>query len=89
MTQLQSARQGAITAHMRGVSATEGIDAEELRGAIADGLVVVPANGGRPDVRPVGIGSGLRTKVNANIGTSPDAGSSATPWTPAPTPSWT
>ena len=75
MTQLQSARQGAITAHMRGVSATEGIDAEELRGAIADGLVVVPANGGRPDVRPVGIGSGLRTKVNANIGTSPDAGS--------------
>jgi len=75
MTQLQSAREGTVTAHMRSVCAEEGIDADALRGRIADGRVVVLANSGRAPLGPVGVGEGLRTKVNANIGTSPEAGS--------------
>jgi len=62
---------------MREAAAAEGLEAEELRRRIADGSVVLPANVARPGLRAVPIGAGLRTKVNANIGTSPDGGSMA------------
>lgn len=71
MTQLESARQGVITSHMRQVCAEEGIAEDSLREGICGGLVVVPANKEHAHVKAVGIGEGLRTKVNANIGTSP------------------
>jgi len=69
-TQLTSARQGRITPEMRHVAETEKISAGKLRSRIANGRIVIPWNTGH---RPVamGIGQGLRTKVNANIGTSP------------------
>lgn len=75
MTQLDSAAEGTITGHMRRVCAEEGLSEEALRRRIADGLVVVLANSGRANVQAVGVGQGLRTKVNANIGTSPEKGS--------------
>jgi phosphomethylpyrimidine synthase len=53
------------------VARSEGVSPDELRDRIGSGLVVVPANANHKGVVPVGIGEGLRTKVNANIGTSP------------------
>ncbi|MHC4480529.1 MAG: phosphomethylpyrimidine synthase ThiC [Planctomycetota bacterium] len=74
MTQLESARQGMLTPQMRHVGAEEGLDAAYVRAGVAGGSVVVLANNRRADLKPVGVGKGLRTKVNANIGTSPDRG---------------
>ncbi len=72
MTQLQSARHDAITDQMRRVCADEGVEEEGLRRKIAEGTAVVPANTEHAGLRPIGIGEGLRTKINANIGTSPE-----------------
>src|SRR5882762_3248848 len=69
MTQLESARKGIITAEMREVAEDEGLPVEELRGLIAIGEVVIPKNV-HHDFRAIGVGSKLRTKVNANIGAS-------------------
>ncbi|MEE9585028.1 MAG: phosphomethylpyrimidine synthase ThiC [Candidatus Brocadiales bacterium] len=75
MTQLLKARDGITTEEMRRVAQDEGCDTEVLRRNIAEGKVVIPANHRRNAGRPkgvLGIGLGLRTKVNANIGTSQD-----------------
>jgi phosphomethylpyrimidine synthase len=71
-TQLQSARVGTITEQMKLVAEAEGIDAELVRNEIASGRLVIPANKLhiKTNLKPVGIGRALRTKVNANIGTS-------------------
>ncbi|ENN96273.1 phosphomethylpyrimidine synthase ThiC [Methanocaldococcus villosus KIN24-T80] len=71
MTQITEAKKGNITEEMKVVAKNEGIDEEKLRRYIAKGYVVIPKNINR-DTKPVGIGKNLRTKVNANIGTSPD-----------------
>ena len=70
LTQLESARQGLITPEMQKVAAAEEIPAEELRARVAAGTVVIPANRNHTNLNPIGIGAGLRVKVNANIGTS-------------------
>ena len=70
MTQLERARAGEITDEVRAVARAEGLEPEFVRGQVASGRVVVPANVGRELPSPRGIGEGLRTKVNANIGTS-------------------
>lgn len=72
MTQLQKARAGQITPQMRRVAEREGIDAEILRQRVAQGEVVIPANINHSSLDPMGVGLGLSTKVNANIGTSTD-----------------
>ncbi|MEW6017356.1 MAG: phosphomethylpyrimidine synthase ThiC [Pseudomonadota bacterium] len=71
MTLLEEARKGRITEQMEAVAAREGVPAEALRQRIADGTAVIVAGAGRAHVA-VGIGRGLRTKVNASIGTSSD-----------------
>jgi len=72
MTQLESARKGVLTPQMRTVAETEGVDPQKLLSAVADGVVVIPANRNHGILKPIGIGKSLRTKVNANIGTSSD-----------------
>ncbi len=72
MTQLENARNGIITTEIEAVAAQEKLDSEKLRRAVADGLVVIPANRNHKNLKPIGIGKGLKTKVNANIGTSAD-----------------
>ncbi|HHT9118301.1 MAG TPA: phosphomethylpyrimidine synthase ThiC [Candidatus Hypogeohydataceae bacterium YC38] len=72
MTQLLRAREGVITEEMRRVAQEEGCDPQALRERIAQGKVVIPFNRLRRAKRVCGIGQGLRTKVNANIGTSVD-----------------
>ncbi|OKY77071.1 MAG: phosphomethylpyrimidine synthase [Desulfobulbaceae bacterium DB1] len=71
-TQLERARQGEITEPMRQVACDENIDAEQLRILVAAGEIVIPCNPSRNGQKAVGIGTGLRTKVNASIGTSSD-----------------
>ena len=71
MTQLQAAIAGTTTDRMQAAAEVESISAEALRNLIAEGRAVLPANVRHEGVRPVAIGEGLSTKVNANIGTSP------------------
>jgi phosphomethylpyrimidine synthase len=74
MTQLELARQGKISSPMKLVAEQEGVDAEVIRQGVAEGTIVIPANVNHTNLVPCGIGQGLRTKVNANIGTSSDFG---------------
>jgi len=71
LNQLQMAQQATITPQMDEVAATEGLPAELIRQRVADGQIVI-LQGRHQEKRVVGIGKGLRTKVNASIGTSSD-----------------
>jgi phosphomethylpyrimidine synthase len=72
MTQLELARQGIISDKMKQAAAAEGIDPEILRGRIAEGTAIICHNNRHTGGVPLAVGKGLRTKVNANIGTSKD-----------------
>lgn len=69
-TQMILARQGKVTDVMRSVAEYEGLDAEIIRQRVADGTVTISANINHTSLVPRGFGLGLKTKVNANIGTS-------------------
>ncbi len=69
--QMRDAKNGIITDEMKYVAKKEGVDVEKIRRNVARGYVVILKNSNH-DVEPVGVGSGLRVKVNANIGTSMD-----------------
>jgi len=71
MTKIESAKRGIITEEVRAVALSENISPERLASDIAEGVTVIPMNG-RRSIKPIGIGKGLKTKVNANIGTSKD-----------------
>lgn len=70
-TQIELAREGVVTPQMATVAADEGVTAEYVREKVAQGRIVIPWNRIR-NPRVAGIGEGLRTKVNASIGTSSD-----------------
>lgn len=70
MTQLESARQGKISPEMEKAAAAENVKAEKLRQLVASGRAVIPKNKKHQFDQILAIGEGLRTKVNANIGTS-------------------
>ncbi|MDQ5986672.1 MAG: 5-hydroxybenzimidazole synthase [Syntrophus sp. SKADARSKE-3] len=72
MTQIEMARKGAISEEMRLCAETEGVEPEFIRKGVADGTIVVVRNNRHTHIRPAAIGKGLRTKINANIGTSKD-----------------
>lgn len=74
MTQLEFAREGTLSPQVKAVAEKEGIDPETVREMVAEGSVVIPANINHKRLEPCGIGKTLRTKVNANIGTSSDYG---------------
>ncbi len=71
-TQIEKARQGIITTPVSMVAKSEGLSPEIVRARVACGEIVILSHPGRPDQKIVGIGKGLRTKVNASIGTSSD-----------------
>jgi len=71
-TQMDAARQGIITKEMEAVAAYEHMAAEDLRSLIAKGQVCIPANKNHKCLKPYGIGSALKTKINVNLGTSRD-----------------
>ncbi|MBI5192464.1 MAG: phosphomethylpyrimidine synthase ThiC [Nitrospirae bacterium] len=69
--QIESARKGIVTKEMEEIAKSENKPSEYIREMIAEGKIVIPNNTNRR-ARLVGIGKGLRTKVNASIGTSSD-----------------
>lgn len=71
MTRIELAKKGIITGEMKEVALSEGVTPERLAADISAGLSVIPRNTTH-NIKPIGIGRGLRTKVNANIGTSKD-----------------
>ena len=71
-TQMDAAKKGIITPEMEQVSAYENIDVEQLRELVACGQVAIPANKNHRCLKPYGIGSRLKTKINVNLGTSRD-----------------
>jgi len=70
-TQIEIAREGTISSQMMAVAAEEHVSPDYVRQMVAEGKIVIPGNHNRKP-RAVGIGKGLRTKVNASIGTSSD-----------------
>ncbi len=71
MTRMEVAKKGIITDEVRRVAAAEGLSPEQLSEDIASGVSTIPINRNHP-ITPIGIGRGMRTKINANIGTSKD-----------------
>lgn len=71
-TQMEAARKNIITKEMKIVAEKEHLDSELLRERIAKGEVVIPCNINHKNISPEGIGKGLRTKVNVNLGISGD-----------------
>ncbi|MEK6673876.1 MAG: phosphomethylpyrimidine synthase ThiC [Nitrospirota bacterium] len=69
MTQIQRAAKGEITEEISKAAMDEGLSPELVRSRVAAGQIVIPSNKNRGS-RVIGIGKGLRTKVNASIGTS-------------------
>ncbi|RPI38030.1 MAG: phosphomethylpyrimidine synthase ThiC [Nitrospiraceae bacterium] len=71
MTRIEMAKKGIITDEVKFVAAAEGISPEQLSEDIAAGVSVIPINRNHK-ITPLGIGRMMRTKINANIGTSKD-----------------
>ncbi|SFQ44437.1 phosphomethylpyrimidine synthase ThiC [Caldicoprobacter faecalis] len=71
-TQMDAARKGIVTREMEIVAQKEGKTAREIMELVACGKVVIPANKNHKSLNPEGIGQGLRTKINVNIGISRD-----------------
>ncbi len=70
-TQLELAREGTITEAMKEAAVYDDVTPEFIRDGLAKGTIVIYGNPNRK-ARVIGIGGGLRTKINASIGTSPD-----------------
>ena len=71
MTQISDAKKGILTDEMKHVAKIENVSEEFILNSVAKGTIVIPSNKNR-DIEASGIGAGLRTKVNATVGTSTD-----------------
>ncbi len=71
-TQMDAARKGILTKELMEVAGQEQWEPEKLRELVAEGKVAIPANKNHTCLKPSGIGSMLRTKINVNLGTSRD-----------------
>lgn len=71
-TQMEAAKAGIVTPEMKTVAHDEGIDVEVLRARVAAGTVAIPANRNHRNLHASGVGEGLRTKINVNLGISGD-----------------
>ena len=70
VTQMTSARRGIATDEMKLVAKDEDVTLDWLLPKIASGSIIIPSNNVRPQkIHNVGIGKGMKTKVNVNIGT--------------------
>lgn len=71
-TQMEAARNGIVTNELTQVVKDEGLTEQELLPLMASGRAVIPANIHHRSLHPYGIGEGLRTKINVNLGVSGD-----------------
>lgn len=66
---MQDALRGNITPEMKLVAELEGIDVQKIVRGLSEGRIIIPKNvNGK--TKPIGIGKGLKTKINANVGSS-------------------
>ena len=72
-TQMDAAKRGIITPQMQTVAEKEGLSAELIRQRVAEGTIAIPANIRHTSLSAEGIGMGLKTKINVNLGISGDA----------------
>ena len=82
VTQMDYARTGQITPQMKEVAEREHRDPEYIRERVADGRIAIPANivHIKKGMRAFGVGEGLSTKVNVNLGISGDKADAAEEW---------
>ncbi|MCI5727581.1 MAG: phosphomethylpyrimidine synthase ThiC [Clostridium sp.] len=71
-TQMDAAKKGIITKEMEIVAEKENRDVEYIRAKVAEGKIAIPANKNHKALSPEGVGEGLRTKINVNLGISKD-----------------
>lgn len=71
-TQMEAAKKGIITKEMEIVAKKEYMEVEKLRALVAKGEVAIPCNIYHKSLSPEGIGTGLKTKINVNLGISGD-----------------
>ncbi len=71
-TQMEAAKNGFVTEEMKIVAEKENVSEEFLLEKIAKGEIVIPRNKNHNSISPEGIGTGLRTKINVNLGISKD-----------------
>ncbi len=71
-TQMEAAKKGIVTPQMETVAKKENWDIKELMSFMAEGKIVIPANVNHKSLSAEGIGKGLRTKINVNLGISGD-----------------
>ncbi len=71
-TQMEAAKKGIVTKEMKTVAQKEQIDVKELMALVAKGTVAIPANVNHKSLSAEGIGDGLKTKINVNLGISGD-----------------
>lgn len=71
-TQMDAAKKGIITKEMEIVASKENMKVEELRELVAEGKVAIPANKNHKTLSAEGVGQGLKTKINVNLGISKD-----------------
>ena len=71
-TQMEAAKASIVTPEIEHVAKHEGIEPEILRERVAAGTVAIPANHIHTALVPHGVGEGLRTKINVNLGISGD-----------------
>ncbi len=71
-TQMEAAKKGIITPQMETVAKKEGMDVQKLLPLVASGQVAIPANKNHTSLSAEGIGTGLKTKINVNLGISGD-----------------
>jgi len=72
MTQIELAQSGIVSPQVKHVAEEEGTEVNLILQGLIGGTIVIPSNPKHKNLIPCGIGNGLRTKVNANIGTSSD-----------------
>ncbi|OPJ62148.1 phosphomethylpyrimidine synthase ThiC [Clostridium oryzae] len=71
-TQMEAAKKGIVTKEIAQVAREERMEEQELLQLVAKGQVAIPANINHKAIHPYGIGQGLRTKINVNLGISGD-----------------
>lgn len=71
-TQMDAAKKGIITKEMEVVAEKENRSTEYIRSLIAEGKIVIPANKNHKSLSAEGVGEGLKTKINVNLGISKD-----------------
>ena len=69
-TQMYYARRGELTKQMGYVAKIEGVSENLVMDEVAKGSIIIPANVNHTNLKPMGIGRKLKTKINANIGNS-------------------